>query len=340
MPMYYPSPTGGPSQPISPGPAPWLINECRIEGEKCFLVSYQLDGLSQSIPPAHCAHLIATAEEARRAGEKMRTLADASYRHYQRLDLVINYLNLVLHSIKKTLDDITSHYNDTAKSRDMRWRTMYHSMTQEAGGLALPQRFILYNAYLEGLLQLLLKDIHYDDNRFNQDRDRIITLRAQQKLPAPKDLVPQRQSLTGTRLQLLAAREQETHWAQDIFSRPLPSRTRLKVTAASEAFGPWASPGHVIPPGSKVLFEREFDDGALSVTLFLDRAREAPFYCITRRYFSGTWHAQIGAHELGITRNHSTLELKRWSLSENRPVLWAILQFKTWEGEYLDHFFF
>lgn len=210
--MYYPDyPPPGPmwsQTAVAPVPSrqPWTINECRIEGQRCFVVAYQLDGLGQAIPPQYQAHLVATAEESRALGNKLAALADASYHHYQRVDLMINYLSLVLPSIKKTLDDIKVHYEDRTKSRDMRWRTMYHVLTTEAGNFPLPQRFLLYNAYLNGLLQLLLRDIHFDDSRFQQDRDRILTLRGQQKLAAPTDVLPYRAN--NAQLQLAGVKEE------------------------------------------------------------------------------------------------------------------------------------
>lgn len=141
----------------APGAAPWIINECRMEGENSFVVAYQLEGLCQAIPPAYQAHLVNTAQEARKMGAQLRDLADASYRHFQRVDLMVNFLNVVLDSIRKTLQDVKKYTADSTKSREMRWRTMYHDMTTEAGNVPLPQRFVLYSTYLSGLFQLLVR---------------------------------------------------------------------------------------------------------------------------------------------------------------------------------------
>lgn len=295
-------------------------------------VSFQLDGLGVAIPPSHRAHLIATAEEIRTAAGLLRQLADESDRHFQRIDVMINYLNVMLPSIQKSLNDISKYYEDRRQSRDLRWRTMYHAMTEEAGNLPLPQRFMLYNQYLSGLCQLLVRDPHFDDNTFQPIKDRIVALRAHQKLPAAVDVVPFAHS--GGPLQLTSGRER-VHWAQDIFSRPLTSRTPQRGIKYSEAFGPFSPMGQAaLPPrGSKILFERQFDEGTLTLTVYEAEIKrdQTPYLLITYKSGGTIQYSHKGAHELGISRERSSLVLRRWSRSQKRPVHWAILYFLTWE---------
>lgn len=77
----------------------------------------------------------------------------------------------------------------------------------------------------------------------------------------------------------------------------------------------------------------EFDDGAITVAVYLDRVQNTPFFLLTKRDRNGPRSSIIGAHELGIKRVHNTLELRRWSRSQEQPVLWSILAFRTWEGK-------
>ena len=57
----------------------------------------------------------------------------------------------------RSLRDITGFYEDRSISREVRWRKMYHSMTAEAGGLPLPQRFMMYNDFLAQLVYMLTR---------------------------------------------------------------------------------------------------------------------------------------------------------------------------------------
>ena len=47
------------------------------------------------------------------------------------------------------------YYEDRTLTREIRWRKMYNKMTEEAGGIPLPQRFVLYNDFLVMLWYLL-----------------------------------------------------------------------------------------------------------------------------------------------------------------------------------------
>jgi hypothetical protein len=66
-------------------------------------------------------------------------------------------LEVLLPCLGRTLKDIVTYYEDKTLSREIRWRKMYNKMTEEAGGLPLPQRFVLYNHFLTLLKQLLTK---------------------------------------------------------------------------------------------------------------------------------------------------------------------------------------
>jgi hypothetical protein len=77
--------------------------------------------------------------------------------HIGRVPFMTSYLNVLLPCLSRSLDDITAHYEDKTLSREIRWRKMYNKMTEEAGGLPLPQRFVLYNHFLSLLKQLLTR---------------------------------------------------------------------------------------------------------------------------------------------------------------------------------------
>lgn len=131
-----------------------LIGCCR-EADEAELVSMSLDQLRMVLPESYHGHLIALIEEIRSSSRLLRSLADRSQMHMTRVPFLTNYLNVVLPCLSKSLKDIRGYYEDKTVSREMRWRRMYNKMTDEAGGLPLPQRFVLYNHFLM-LLKLLL----------------------------------------------------------------------------------------------------------------------------------------------------------------------------------------
>jgi hypothetical protein len=77
--------------------------------------------------------------------------------HITRVPVVLDYLNVVLPCLSRSLRDIQTHIDDKTLSREIRWRKLYNKMTEEAGGLPLPQRFVLYNHFLTMLKYLLTR---------------------------------------------------------------------------------------------------------------------------------------------------------------------------------------
>jgi hypothetical protein len=134
-----------------------LLLGCCREAERADLVALGLDQLRQMIPESFHGHMIALAEEIRCSSKLLRDLADRSQVHIARVPIVINYLNVVLPCLCRTLRDVTAYYEDKTLSREIRWRKMYNKMTEEAGGLPLPQRFVLYNHFLSLLRHLLTR---------------------------------------------------------------------------------------------------------------------------------------------------------------------------------------
>lgn len=134
-----------------------LLRSCCREAERADVVARGLDQLRAALSESFHAHLIALTEEIRSSSRLLRDLADRSQVHIARVPIVANYLNVVLPCLCQTLKDITAYYEDKTLSREIRWRKMYNKMTEEAGGLPLPQRFVLYNHFLTLLKQLLTR---------------------------------------------------------------------------------------------------------------------------------------------------------------------------------------
>lgn len=134
--------------------------------------------------------------------------------------------------------------------------------------------------------------------------------------------------------------DRNVHWAEQIFSLPLSSRTQYKHRYPSRSYGPYFPLGSVhTPPGVRILFKRSFDNDQMSITVFMNPVNNAP-YLQTRTLISNNLlplYSLRGAHELCICREGSALQLRRWSRSEKCSKLWAVLSFQTWEEMVLFH---
>lgn len=134
-----------------------LLLSCWREAERADLVALGLDGLRGVLAETFHGHMIAVSEEIRSCGRLLRELADRFQVHPDRAPFILSYLQVILPCLGRSLGDITSYYEDKTISREIRWRKMYNKMTEEAGGLQLPQRFVLYNHFLTLLKQLLTR---------------------------------------------------------------------------------------------------------------------------------------------------------------------------------------
>ena len=134
-----------------------LLQGCCLEAERADCVAVQLLGLRNALSEGTHTHLLMTMEEVSISGQLLRELAEYSKVHFSRVPVVLDYLEILLPCLSRSLRDITTYYEDRTLTKENRWRKMYHSMTQEAGGLSLPQRFILYNRFLSLLRELLLR---------------------------------------------------------------------------------------------------------------------------------------------------------------------------------------
>lgn len=147
-------------EPVGPVNIPietHLLLGCCREADRANVVAQSLDQLRAVLSESFHSHLIALAEEIRGSSRLLRGLADGSQMHIGRVPFMTSYLNVLLPCLSRSLDDITAHYEDKTLSREIRWRKMYNKMTEEAGGLPLPQRFVLYNHFLSLLKQLLTR---------------------------------------------------------------------------------------------------------------------------------------------------------------------------------------
>lgn len=134
-----------------------LLQGCCMEAHRADHASGCIDTLRSILPENFHHHMTTTAEEIRASGRLLRDLADRSQVYASRFPVVMDYLNVVLPCLCRSLRDINSFYENKSLSKEHRWRSMYNKMTEEASGLPLPQRFALYNHFLMLLGQLLTR---------------------------------------------------------------------------------------------------------------------------------------------------------------------------------------
>ncbi|PNH51527.1 hypothetical protein VD0003_g5726 [Verticillium dahliae] len=140
-------------------------------------------------------------------------------------------------------------------------------------------------------------------------------------------------------LTIPVAQEPNGHWAEQIFSIPLSSRTALKQTTSSTSWGPHTPWGRhlAIPRDPKILFRRPFDNDRLALMVYISPLDQGS-YLLLRSFQNGApWYALRGTHELCISREGGALQLRRWSTTAQCAKAWATLVFKTWEEMILFH---
>jgi hypothetical protein len=138
-----------------------LLEGLWIEAERADRVAASLGGLRSVLAGSFHGHLIAVCDEIRSSSSRLRELSDCSQIHAGRLPSVLHYINLVLPCLSRSLRDITTHYEDKTLSREIRWRKLCKEMTDEAGGLQLPQRFAMYSQFLIMIKRLLTRYQRY-----------------------------------------------------------------------------------------------------------------------------------------------------------------------------------
>ncbi|PNH51526.1 hypothetical protein VD0003_g5725 [Verticillium dahliae] len=132
-----------------------LLQGCYTKAERADIVAIRLEGLRLALPENFHPHMIAVIEETRGCARILRDLADRGHVHILRVPMTLNYLNLVLPCLSRTLRDMTMYYEDKTVRKEIRWRRMYNKMKDEVEGLPLPQRFVVYNHFLTMVRRLL-----------------------------------------------------------------------------------------------------------------------------------------------------------------------------------------
>lgn len=136
---------------------PRVLDGCCLEAERADRVGFSLQGLRNALPEHLHPHLTAVIDQLQHTSQLLRDLADKSQVHLSQVPVMIDYLNVILPCLCRTLRDIMGYYEDKFLSKEHRWRTMYHSMSNELPGTTLPARFVMYNQFLGSLNYMLTR---------------------------------------------------------------------------------------------------------------------------------------------------------------------------------------
>ncbi|KAI1324999.1 hypothetical protein F5Y16DRAFT_282973 [Xylariaceae sp. FL0255] len=319
--------------PLAPrGMTSGILNGLCLEAARAEEVNRRLQLLRNCLQESMHPILDALIGHIHVTARSLRDLADRSLLYIARVPALVDYLNVLLPCLCRTLRDITTYYDDPSKTKENRWRTMYHSMTAELPGMTLPQRFTLYNDFLQNLVFLLTRSPNFDLNRMESLHRRILRLRTARQIDPPTRMRTEEVRI-DTALDFLH-RETDSHWAENIFTQPLPSRREFARRIKSDTYGEFQPMNSRIFNGDvKILVKRSFQNDSISVMIF-QHADQVPHVLIRtqepRNGVQWIWH--YGIHELSIRRTPSSaVRIFNREQHTGRKRLWAKLGFATWE---------
>ncbi|KAI1435072.1 hypothetical protein GGR50DRAFT_353794 [Xylaria sp. CBS 124048] len=310
-----------------------VLSGCCVEAERADRVGLCLEGLRNALPETLHPHLTAVIDQLQITSQLLRDLADKSMIHLSQVPVTIDYLNVILPCLCRTLRDIMEYYEDRRLNKEYRWRTMYHNMSKELPGTTLPARFVMYNQFLSLLNFMLTRNPNFDMNAMEALRQRILELREVRKIDPPSPI----RTDSARKSTVLDYWQQETdsHWAEAIFTQPTPTRRVFRKRGKSDAFGPRDRMGLVNPfPGDvKILVKQTFENDRLSIIIFLRQTDLVPFILIRTRIESVEPMVSIYPidHVMIERESPSVLHLSYVNYVERYRKSWATLSFITWE---------
>ena len=134
-----------------------LLGGCYSEAMAANMVAGCVDNLRSFLAEPLHPLMMALSDEMRKCGTVFLRLLEQTRTHPSRVPVLLDYLDMLLPCFQKSVNDIRTYYEDKTKTKEIRWRTMYHKMTDEAGGMQLPQRFTLYHQFLLLMSHMLIR---------------------------------------------------------------------------------------------------------------------------------------------------------------------------------------
>lgn len=280
-------------------------------------------------------HMIGVTVQIRHCSALLWDLARLDGQHRSRVPIVANHFNALRPCLSKTLQDITAYCDNNTITREVRWRKMYHEMKEQAGGISLRQRFILYNDFLSLLLCLLTHDKRFDWGQLEMLWDKIIDIYQPRVRPAQAQLPTATNELIGRQDQVVVVPppREKAHWCERVFAARLSSRTELAGSGErSRVAKPLAPVWDPNRPKGRTVMRRPFDGDRICVRFILD-AEDAPHVEVRVHGPTSPWYAWKDLHDVWCLREGDALVMRTWSRPKGACKDWAVLHFITWEGE-------
>ncbi|TLS27263.1 hypothetical protein PpBr36_05333 [Pyricularia pennisetigena] len=315
-----------------------LLGGCNREAQRAYLLADMLEDLRQAVSESLHTHMAAVGIELRQTCRLLRELTERAHVHERRVPVVLDYIQVLLPCLMRTLTDMWKYLEDRTMPRETRWRKMYNDLTKE-GDMPLHQRFLTYNNFLHLLTQMVACSPLFDLHALDRFQEKILSLRVKMGINKPPARIgpPPEQAL----VQISARGQTTNHWATQVYKRSLASRTPLEGIRRESVVH--TRPAHAsdlsFPPGTELLFRRVFDNGNVSMSFYLipthipaKPVKRAP-YIVGCHYRDGfPKSSRQGVHELCIRKSGGRgLVLTGWDDRKNRPQPWAALAFNTWE---------
>ncbi|KAI9050890.1 hypothetical protein LZ554_005005 [Drepanopeziza brunnea f. sp. 'monogermtubi'] len=314
------------------------VQGCWQEAKRADQAAVQLLRIRAALGLEFFEQITAVLREIESASRLLRDLYDLFPIYSSRVPMILYYLNIVLPSLCKTIQNMMIYIDNDAFPAHTQWALVCERLGDQ-GGMTLPTRFVMYVDFLVQLVRLLSRSPLYDPTTLELLRLRHLRLRQSQCIPAPPVYaVPHHAPIQLTEADLES--KQRRHWAEKIFDDQPLSTTGLRHRRESMCFGPPMVDIKLgISVGSSVLFKLPFDKNRLSVTLYLHP--QAPdmtrILCRWLDPYMNPLTACYGVHELCVRRKGAALQFRRWGQKEMSPKLWMALFFKTWEKLVLFH---
>jgi hypothetical protein len=99
-------------------------------------------------------HITAVLKEIESASRLLRDLYDLFPIYRSRVPMIVYYLNVILPSLQKTLQQMMIYVDNEGISARSQWTLMYERMGDQ-GGMTLAARFVMFVDFLVQLVRLL-----------------------------------------------------------------------------------------------------------------------------------------------------------------------------------------
>lgn len=127
---------------------------CWWEAQRADKVAANLQRIRNTLELEFFEHITAVLKEIESASRLLRDLYDLFPIYRSRVPMIIYYLNVILPTFSKTLQQMMIYVDNDAISARSQWTLMYERMGEQ-GGMTLAARFVMFVEFLVQMVRLL-----------------------------------------------------------------------------------------------------------------------------------------------------------------------------------------